>query len=103
MLFARVIFTRVLLAAGVTLQSFLTSLGRGAETKVKADDWKSFWKMDGHDFRKAGLSIRDRRYIMWCMEKYRQGLDPKEFAHEAQPKKKIRGYVLLRDRVYGRS
>ena len=91
MLFARVIFTRVLLAAGVTLQSFLTSLGRGAETKVKADDWKSFWKMDGHDFRKAGLSIRDRRYIMWCMEKYRQGLDPKEFAHEAQPNKKIRG------------
>ena len=86
------VFTRQLLAAGVSLEGFLSSLGRSAETKVKVDDWESFWKMDRHTFRKAGLPVRDRRYILWCMEKYRQGLDPKEFAHEAPPKKKIRGY-----------
>ena len=34
-----------------------------------------------------------RRYILWCMEKYRQGFDIKDFAHEPKPKKKIRGWV----------
>lgn len=33
------------------------------------------------------------RYSLWSMEKFRQGLDPAEFAHEAKPEKKIRGYV----------
>ena len=28
------------------------------------------------------------------MEKYRQGLEPSEFAYPARPKKKIRGYVI---------
>jgi hypothetical protein len=29
------------------------------------------------------------------MEKYRQGLDPQRFAHDAQPKKKIRGWGVV--------
>jgi hypothetical protein len=29
---------------------------------------------------------------MWAMNKYRMGQDPATFAHEARPKKKIRGY-----------
>lgn len=33
------------------------------------------------------------RYILWAMNKYRLGQDPKKFAHEAKPKKTIRGWV----------
>lgn len=33
------------------------------------------------------------RYILWCMGKFRQGLNPAQFAHPPKPKKKIRGYV----------
>ena len=32
------------------------------------------------------------RYILWCMEKFRNGLPVEEFAHELKPKKKIRGW-----------
>ncbi|KAI0953170.1 hypothetical protein AcW1_007464 [Taiwanofungus camphoratus] len=41
--------------------------------------------------KKAGLAVRDRRYILWSMEKYRRGEDPASFAHPPSPKKKIRG------------
>ena len=41
------------------------------------------------------------RYILWAMERYRQRDDPSDYAHEAKPKKKIRGCVFFRlsDRV----
>jgi hypothetical protein len=31
------------------------------------------------------------RYILWAMEHYRQGDHHSDYAHEAKPKKKIRG------------
>ena len=31
------------------------------------------------------------RYILWAMEHYRQGDHPSDYAHEAKPKKVIRG------------
>jgi len=42
--------------------------------------------------KKAGLAVRDRRYVLWAMEHYRQGDVPSDYAHEAKPKKKIRGH-----------
>ncbi|KNZ73045.1 hypothetical protein J132_01430 [Termitomyces sp. J132] len=33
-----------------------------------------------------------RRYILWCMEKYRSGLPIESFAHEPRPKKTVRGW-----------
>ncbi|KAF9454804.1 hypothetical protein P691DRAFT_804164 [Macrolepiota fuliginosa MF-IS2] len=77
-----------------TPQEFLKSIGRSSEGKVEPESWEAFWKTSGHDMRKAGLAVRDRRYILWCMEKYRLGLDPREFAHEPKPKKTVRGYVV---------
>ncbi|KAI0074030.1 hypothetical protein K474DRAFT_1665934 [Panus rudis PR-1116 ss-1] len=70
---------------------FLKAIGRKAETKVQAETWDEFWKLDGEALKKAGLSVQDRRYILWSMEKFHQGENPEDFAHEAQPKKKIRG------------
>ncbi|KXN88163.1 hypothetical protein AN958_07622 [Leucoagaricus sp. SymC.cos] len=86
---------------------FLTAIGRSCQEKVEAKSWENFWKMSGEDMKKAGLAVKDRRYvvfhlealnakfiryILWCMEKYRFGYDPRSFAHEAKPKKKVRGW-----------
>ena len=82
-------------ASGLTTEKFLTLIGRGAVDKVKVTDWNEFWKLDGHALKDAGLPVRDRRYILWCMEKFRQGVEPSQFAHPPKPKKKIRGCVFF--------
>ena len=61
--------------------------------------------------KEAGVGVKDRRYvrttsvnhllefksllnfsyILWSLEKFRQGHDPEDFAHPERPKKKIRG------------
>lgn len=74
-----------------TPEDFLKSIGRSAETKLTVGAWDELWKFDGRQLKKAGLPVRDRRYILWSMEKYRQGEDPAEFAHVANAKKTIRG------------
>ncbi|EED82311.1 predicted protein [Postia placenta Mad-698-R] len=71
---------------------FLKAIGRSADTKVTAETWKDLWAIDGLQLKKAGLAVRDRRYILWSMEKFRQGEDPAQFAHPPTPKKKIRGH-----------
>jgi len=71
---------------------FLKAIGRSSETKVTVEKWEDFWKTSGHDLKKSGLGVRDRRYILWCMEKFRSGTPIKEFAHEARPKKTVRGW-----------
>ncbi|KAJ2913928.1 hypothetical protein MD484_g6482, partial [Candolleomyces efflorescens] len=75
-----------------TAEEFLKAVGRDSESKVSPNSWTEFWGYDGQALRKAGLAVRDRRYILWCMEKYRQGLAPEEFAHSPSPKKTIRGW-----------
>ncbi|KJA23168.1 hypothetical protein HYPSUDRAFT_39941 [Hypholoma sublateritium FD-334 SS-4] len=71
---------------------FLKRIGRGAETKLSAETWDALWRMDGNAMKKAGVGVRDRRYIQWCMEKFRLGFPIEEFAHEPSPKKTIRGW-----------
>ncbi|ETW81587.1 hypothetical protein HETIRDRAFT_318188, partial [Heterobasidion irregulare TC 32-1] len=73
-------------------EAFLKAIGRSSETKVSYEAWDQLWRTNGHDLKKAGLSVQDRRYILWAMEKYRLGKDPSEFAYEVSKKKKIRGW-----------
>jgi len=73
-------------------EDFLKAIGRGSETKISFDTWESLWKTNGVALKKAGLAVRDRRYILWAMERYRQMDNPSDYAHEARPKKKIRGH-----------
>ncbi|KAF9783375.1 IGR protein motif-domain-containing protein [Thelephora terrestris] len=73
-------------------EDFLKSIGRSAETKLKVEKWAELWKLDSSDLKRQGLDVKDRRYILWAMQKYRLGSDPTEFAHAATPKKKIRGW-----------
>ncbi|KAH8104581.1 IGR protein motif-domain-containing protein [Cristinia sonorae] len=73
--------------------AFLKAIGRSAETKLPAvpESWEELWKLNGQVLKKAGVAVKDRRYIMWSMEKYRMGEDPAEFAHPPRPKRTIRG------------
>lgn len=73
-------------------EDFLKSIGRSAETKVNVEKWDELWKLNGSELKKQGLDVKDRRYVLWAMQKYRLGSDPNEFAHPATPKKKIRGW-----------
>ncbi|RDB17845.1 Protein FYV4, mitochondrial [Hypsizygus marmoreus] len=75
-----------------TPSDFLKAIGRSSDTKVTVETWEQLWKTSGHDLKKSGLGVRDRRYILWCMEKYRHGEPIESFAHEPKPKKTIRGW-----------
>ncbi|TCD70525.1 hypothetical protein EIP91_002870 [Steccherinum ochraceum] len=70
-----------------TPAAFLTAIGRSSETKLPTvpESWNDLWKLDGHALKEAGL------YILWSMEKYRLGEDPKVFAHAPRKRRKIRG------------
>lgn len=63
------------------------------DTKMSSapETWDDFWRVSGLDMRKAGVAVRDRRYILWCMAKFRRGIPVEEFAHEAKKAKTIRG------------
>ncbi|KAK0449140.1 hypothetical protein EV421DRAFT_1704974, partial [Armillaria borealis] len=70
----------------------LKSIGRSMETKYSAESWEEFWTKTGANLKEAGLAIRDRRYMLWCMSKYRRGFPLEEFVHEPPPKKTVRGW-----------
>ncbi|KAH9936335.1 trafficking protein Mon1-domain-containing protein [Fomitopsis serialis] len=73
-------------------QDFLKAIGRSADTKVTAESWEDLWKFDRIRLKEAGLETKDRRYVLWCMGKYRLGEDPSDFSHPPKPRKKIRGH-----------
>ncbi|PCH40109.1 hypothetical protein WOLCODRAFT_162101 [Wolfiporia cocos MD-104 SS10] len=75
-----------------TPEAFLKAIGRSAESKVTVESWEQLWKLDGPRLKKAGLAVKDRKYILWSLAKFRQGEDPLDFAHPPTPKKKIRGH-----------
>ncbi|PBK74799.1 uncharacterized protein ARMOST_10809 [Armillaria ostoyae] len=75
-----------------TPEEFLKSIGRSMETKYSAESWEEFWTKTGANLKEAGLAIRDRRYMLWCMSKYRRGFPLEEFVHEPPPKKTVRGW-----------
>ncbi|KAG8680596.1 Vacuolar fusion protein mon1 [Ceratobasidium sp. 394] len=71
--------------------NFLAAIGRSSDTKLKVETWDDLWRMRGEDMKKAGLTPAERRYILWALEKFRQGQDPAAIAIKERPKKTIRG------------
>lgn len=62
----------------------------------KFKDWDQLFKINEfkRELIKDGtLSIpRERRYLLRCLELFRQGLDPKDFSVPEKKPKKIRGW-----------
>jgi len=62
---------------GMTKEIFLRTLARGCEDQIdKFKTWNSLFRTSGYKMRKLGIPIRQRRWILHWVEKYRQGLDP---------------------------
>ncbi|OBZ71430.1 hypothetical protein A0H81_08403, partial [Grifola frondosa] len=70
---------------------FFKAIGRGTQTKISVETWRMLFELQRDQLKKAGLGVKDRKYVLWGLEKYRQGEDPADFAHPPTPKKKIRG------------
>ncbi|CAG7854445.1 SubName: Full=Uncharacterized protein {ECO:0000313/EMBL:CCA75888.1} [Serendipita indica DSM 11827] len=80
---------------GYDTKSLLVAFGRKCETKLPDVDtlsWEELFRLNGQKLDKMGLTVQERRYLLWCLEKFRQGEDPKVYAREPQPKKTQRGW-----------
>ncbi|KAH8921929.1 hypothetical protein BT69DRAFT_1298329 [Atractiella rhizophila] len=54
---------------------------------------EDFLKMDGEKLEKlTGMSLKERKYLLRVMERYRQGAHPTQVAVPLKPPKKIRGW-----------
>ncbi|CAO1632399.1 unnamed protein product [Parajaminaea phylloscopi] len=56
------------------------------------DDWDKMWTLTSSDFKTAGVGVQQRRYVLWAMEKFRQGWKPEDFKIVPKPKKRVRGW-----------
>ncbi|KAJ7095740.1 hypothetical protein B0H15DRAFT_774611 [Mycena belliarum] len=72
--------------------AFLKAIGRSADAKLSIENWGEFWQQTSPTLKSAGVGVRERRYILWCMEKYRSGIPVEEFVHDQRPKKTVRGW-----------
>ena len=59
---------------------------------VETLEWEELFRLNNQKLNKMGLGVKDRRYLLWCLEKFRQGGDPRSFAKEEKPKKTVRGW-----------
>jgi len=74
-----------------TPADFLKAIGRSNETKLAIEDWNEFWNVSGLTLKKKGVGVQERRYILWCMQRYRQGFNIYDLAYGPKSPKKIRG------------
>ncbi|WWC91022.1 uncharacterized protein L201_005962 [Kwoniella dendrophila CBS 6074] len=79
-----------------TPQSLLTLIGRNADTKLEshAESWdklNELW-MRSVKLYDVGLSVKERRYLLWAFSRYSQGSAPSTFIKPPRPPKKIRGW-----------
>jgi len=76
-----------------TPKDLLKMFGRKSEDKLNVESWDQLWKLRGIDMKEAGLAVKDRRYILWALERTKQGAQPEHLVKETTPKKTIRGYA----------
>jgi hypothetical protein len=50
-----------------TPQQFLSAIGRSCEAKLEPESWDALWKTSGHDMQKAGLAVKDRKYVVYLL------------------------------------
>lgn len=61
------------------VQSFLTKIGRNmSQYSGQFDTWQSLINARGKTLKANGLDVRDRRYLLGWIERFKQGLPLKE-------------------------
>ncbi|KDE02691.1 hypothetical protein MVLG_06779 [Microbotryum lychnidis-dioicae p1A1 Lamole] len=58
----------------------------------KFPTWEALFASTSHSLAELGLAVKERRYLLWVLEKYRAGFDIAEIAVPTKPKRKIRGW-----------
>ncbi|ORY81530.1 IGR protein motif-domain-containing protein [Protomyces lactucae-debilis] len=60
------------------VDTFLKKIGRDLHKVAapKITEWPQLFQMSAHDLKEAGLSPRQRKYLLLWREKYRQGEEP---------------------------
>jgi hypothetical protein len=61
---------------GMTVEKFLKTIGRGCEEYIDKLDWEKLFTSTGFKLKQLGIPIRQRKWILLWVEKYRQGIDP---------------------------
>ncbi|WFC93940.1 hypothetical protein MBRA1_000566 [Malassezia brasiliensis] len=56
------------------------------------EDWDAMFRLTSEKLKGEGVSVQERKYLLWALEKYRQGGDPHSFAYDIKKKKKVRGW-----------
>ncbi|WWC98161.1 hypothetical protein V866_005052 [Kwoniella sp. B9012] len=79
-----------------TPQDLLSKIGRNADTKLEAfsESWEKLnelW-MRTVKLYDVGLSVKERRYLLWAFSRYSQGSAPSTFIRPPRPPKKFRGW-----------
>ncbi|BGP19876.1 hypothetical protein JCM10213v2_008007 [Rhodosporidiobolus nylandii] len=75
--------------------SILVASKRGLEQyadKLEEDGWQGLFTKTGTELRDLGMTVKESRYTLWLLERYRQGHDPANIAVPPTPKKTIRGW-----------
>ncbi len=55
------------------------------------ESWEAMFKLRGPDLKEKGVPVKTRRYLLWALERFRQGEHPEQFAYQPKPKKVVRG------------
>lgn len=56
------------------------------------EDWNEMFALTSEKLKGAGVAVKERKYILWALEKFRQGQDPAKFAYDVKEPKKVRGW-----------
>ncbi|TNY24111.1 hypothetical protein DMC30DRAFT_346400, partial [Rhodotorula diobovata] len=73
--------------------SLLAASKRGLEQYAdKVGGWAELFGKSSAQLRDAGMTVKESRYTLWLLEKFRQGHDPLTVAVPPTPKKKFRAW-----------
>jgi len=62
----------------MTVEKFLNTIGRGCEVHIsKFETWEKLFSTRGRGLKELGIPLRDRKYMLNWIEKYRQGWEPR--------------------------
>ncbi|WFC98236.1 Vacuolar fusion protein mon1 [Malassezia yamatoensis] len=56
------------------------------------NDWDAMFRLNSYKLKGEGVPVKERKYLLWALDKYREGGDPYKFAYDTKKKKVVRGW-----------